>query len=75
MTTRRRRSRYRQAERRLYLADRTLLDLQAAMRGPGPLTRGLIRRRVRRGVFRPLRRMGLSLAIASRSCPRSPSSN
>jgi hypothetical protein len=56
--TRRRSSGFRRAERRLYLADRTLLDARAAMRGPGPLARRLIRRSLTREFFRTTRRFG-----------------
>lgn len=44
-------------ERRAYLADRTALDIRAALRGPGPLARRLIRRSVTRDFFRTLRRL------------------
>jgi hypothetical protein len=58
MTTRRRRSSgFRRVERRAYLADRTALDIRAALRGPGPLARRLIRRSVTRDFFRTLRRL------------------
>jgi hypothetical protein len=57
MTPRRGNRGFRRAERRLYLAGRTLLDLRAAMRGPGPLARRLIRRSLTRGFFRLLRRL------------------
>jgi len=51
----RRRRTFRRAERRLYLADRTLLDARAAMRGPGPLARRLIRRSLTRELFKTMR--------------------
>ena len=52
----RRRSTFRQAERKVYLADRTALDVRAAMRGPGPLAKRLVRRSLTREFFRLLRR-------------------
>lgn len=51
----RRRSTFRKIERDVYLADRTALDVRAAMRGPVPLAKRLIRRRVTRSVFRLFR--------------------
>ncbi len=42
--------------RNMYLGQRTLGDLQAAMRGPGPFTRRLVRRRVTRTLMRSLSR-------------------
>lgn len=42
--------------RNLYLGQRTLGDLQAAARGPGPLARRLVRRRVTRSLLRSLLR-------------------
>jgi len=53
--TRRRQSGFRRAERQVYLADRTALDISAALRGPVPLARRLVRRRIRRSFFRSLR--------------------
>ena len=52
----RRRSTYRRIERDVYLADRTSLDVRAAMRGPGPLAKRLVRRAATREFFRLLRR-------------------
>lgn len=49
------RSAFRRAERRVYLTDRTALDIKAALRGPGPLAKRLIRRKVTRSVFRLFR--------------------
>jgi hypothetical protein len=46
---------FRRAERRLYLADRTLLDARAAMRGPRPLAQRLARRSLTREFFRTMR--------------------
>lgn len=51
----RRRSTFRRVERDVYLADRTALDVRAAMRGPVPLARRLVRRRVTRSLFRLFR--------------------
>jgi len=51
----RRRSTFRRVERDVYLADRTALDVRAAMRGPVPLAKRLIRRRLTRALFRGLR--------------------
>ncbi len=53
--TGRRRSAFRRVERDVYLADRTSLDVRAAMRGPAPLARRLVRRKVTRAVFRMFR--------------------
>lgn len=40
--------------RNLYVGSRTLGDLQAAMRGPRPFARRLVRRRVTRTLMRSL---------------------
>lgn len=53
----RRRGTFARVERDVYLADRTALDVRAALAGPGPLARRLARRWVTREVFRALRRM------------------
>jgi hypothetical protein len=53
--TGRHRSAYRRVERKVYLADRTSLDVAAALRGPAPLARRLVRRSVTRSLFRLLR--------------------
>jgi hypothetical protein len=50
----RRRSTFRRVERDVYLADRTALDARAAVRGPGPLARRLVRRSVTRTIMRRL---------------------
>jgi hypothetical protein len=50
-----RRRGFRRAERAVYLADRTALDIGAATRGPVPLARRLIRRSIRRSLFRLFR--------------------
>jgi hypothetical protein len=58
MTTRRRRpgsQLFRRIERDVYKADRTSLDIAAAMRGPAPLARRLVRRSATRAVFRLFR--------------------
>lgn len=54
--TGRRRSTFRRIERDVYLADRTSLDVRAAMRGPAPLAKRLIRRKLTRALFRGLSR-------------------
>jgi hypothetical protein len=51
MTGRHRSSSFRQAERALYKTDRTALDFRAAARGPVPLAKRLVRRRVTRAFF------------------------
>jgi hypothetical protein len=55
MTARRRRSGFHTWERRAHLADRTLLDARAALRGPGPLARRLVRRSLTCEFFRTMR--------------------
>ena len=52
----RRRSTFRRIERDVYLADRTSLDVRAAMRGPRPLAKRLARRSLTRSLFRMLSR-------------------
>lgn len=55
-----RRSRTEQVRRDLYLAQRTIGDVQAAQRGPDVLAKRLVRRRVRRSLLGWLnRRTGL----------------
>ena len=51
----RRRSTFSRVERKVYLADRTSLDVRAAMRGPGPLAKRLVRRSLTRALFRGMR--------------------
>jgi hypothetical protein len=53
--TGRHRSTFRTIERDAYLADRSALDVRAAARGPAPLARRLIRRKVTRTGFSLLR--------------------
>lgn len=57
--TARRGSTFRRLERDAYLADRTALDIRAALRGPVPLGKRLLRRAVTREFFQALRRAGL----------------
>jgi hypothetical protein len=51
----RRRSPWNQARRDLYKTQRTMGDLSAAARGPLPLAKRLVRRRVTRSLFRLFR--------------------
>ena len=51
----RRRSIWNQARRDMYLTQRTMGDMSAAGRGPGPLAKRSVRRRVTRSVFRLFR--------------------
>jgi len=53
--TARKRSAFSRTERKVYKADRTALDIRAAMRGPVPLARRLVRRQVTRSLFRLFR--------------------
>jgi hypothetical protein len=47
-----RRSAWSQVRRSLYFTQRTMGDASAAARGPAPLAKRLIRRSVRRSIFR-----------------------
>jgi hypothetical protein len=47
-----------QYQRNLYLASRALGTVRAAGRGPGPLAKRLVRRRVTRVLFGGLRKAG-----------------
>lgn len=51
----RRRSAWNRARLDLYFTQRTMGDLSAAARGPYPLARRLVRRRVTRSLFRLFR--------------------
>lgn len=51
----RKRSAFRSIERKVYLADRTSLDIAAAARGPVPLVKRVARRKVTRSAFRLFR--------------------
>jgi hypothetical protein len=57
--TGRHRSTFRTLERDVYLADRTSLDIRAAARGPVPLAKRLIRRKVTRSLFGAVRKSGI----------------
>lgn len=48
----RRRSLLSQVDRDAYLVSRTAGDLNAAKRGPGPLVKRIVRRHIRRAIFR-----------------------
>lgn len=48
----------RKIERDLYLAQRALGDVRAAERGPEPLVRRVVKRRVHRTILRGLRKLG-----------------
>jgi hypothetical protein len=52
-----RRSAWNRTRRDLYLGQRTMGDLSAASRGPGALSRRLVRRAVLRDFFATLRRL------------------
>lgn len=53
--TGRRRSPWNQARRDMYLSQRAMGDLSAASRGPLPLAKRLVRRKVTRSLFRLFR--------------------
>lgn len=53
----RRRSFLSQVQRDSYLISRTTGDVRAAERGPAPLAKRLVRRRLTRGAFRLLRNL------------------
>lgn len=54
----RKRSALEQVRRDMYLGQRSIGDVQAAMRGPVPLAKRLIRRDLTRTFFKVLREMG-----------------
>jgi hypothetical protein len=52
----RRRSTFEQVRRDLYKTQRAMGDVEAAERGPGPLAKRLVRRKLTRSFFRMLSR-------------------